>query len=155
MAAIFPPIPRFIFTVCEPISMVAGFLAAIVSPASFVADQLPNTPLHALTPNEYIIALQLGNVYLLIGFIGIAVLYTTTSAQVARRYLLVLLLGDIGHLAVTYHVMGRESFFDVTNWNAMAWGNICFTGALFLARVAYLLGFLGEDREPGKKAKAQ
>jgi hypothetical protein len=91
--------------------------------------------------------------YLLIGFIGVAVLYTTTSAKVARSYLLALLLGDIGHLAVTYHAMGRDNFLDVANWNSMAWGNICATGVLFLARCAYFLGFLGEDREPGK-AKA-
>jgi NADH:ubiquinone oxidoreductase subunit 6 (subunit J) len=89
-------------------------------------------------------------VYLLVGFIGIAVLYTTTSAKVAHRYILALLLGDIGHLAVTYHGMGRDKFCDITNWNLMAWGNIWATGVLFLARCAYLLGFMGEDREPAK-----
>ena len=95
-------------------------------------------------------ALQLGNVYLLIGFIGIAVLYTTTSPQVARRYISALLLGDIGHLAVTYHGMGRDQFCDIASWNSMAWGNIGVTGFLFLARCAYLLGLLGKDRELAK-----
>ena len=111
---------------------------------------MPNTPLHALTPNQLIVALQLGNTYLLVGLIGIAVLYTTASPRVARRYILALLLGDIGHLVATYHGMGRDKFCDIANWNSMAWGNIGITGLIFLARCAYLLGLLGKDPKLAK-----
>ncbi|KAI9776035.1 MAG: hypothetical protein M1839_000637 [Geoglossum umbratile] len=150
MAAIFAPIPRLLFTVCEPLSLFAGAAAAFLSPASFVADQLPGTPPHALTPSQLIVALQLGNLYLLIGFIGVAVLYTTTSSRVVRCYIFAFLLGDIGHLAVTYHGMGGDKFCDIATWNSMAWGNIGVTSFIFLARCAYLLGLLGKDRELAK-----
>ena len=90
-------------------------------------DQVAGTPIHKLSPTELILALQLGNVYLLMAFVGIAVLYTTTDAKTVRNYLFALFLGDIGHLAVTYYILESERYFDVFNWNAMAWGNIGIT----------------------------
>ena len=113
-------------------------------------DQVPNTPLYTLPPNQLLVTLQLGNLYLLLGLVGIAVFYTTTSPRVARCYILALLLGDIGHLAVTYHGMGHSNFYDIANWNSMAWGNVGVTGLLFLMRGAYLLGLLGKDPELAK-----
>lgn len=70
------------------------------------------------------VALQLGNIYLLLAMIGIAVLYTTSEARVVRNYVIALWLADIGHVAVTCYVMEYERMIDVANWNAMAWGNI-------------------------------
>jgi hypothetical protein len=55
------------------------------------------------------------------------VLYTTTDPKVVRNYVIALLLGDIGHLAVTFYVLEYERFVDVSKWNAMAWGNIATT----------------------------
>lgn len=37
-------------------------------------------------------------------------------------------------------------FIDVQGWNSMAWGNIGVTLGLFLTRVLYLTGFLGQDK---------
>ena len=54
-------------------------------------------------------------------------LYTTTEPKVVRNYVIVLLLGDIGHLAVTFYILEYERFVDVSKWNAMAWGNIATT----------------------------
>lgn len=54
-------------------------------------------------------------------------------------------VGDVGHLAVTYHVMGHRDFFDISAWNSMAWGSIGVTLALLVTRVGYLMGLLGED----------
>ena len=59
--------------------------------------------------------------------IGIAVLYTTTDVKLVRNYMIALWLADIGHLAVTYHVLGPKRYFDIENWNAMAYGNIGVT----------------------------
>ena len=54
------------------------------------------------------VALQLGNIYLLLAMVGIAVLYTTTEAKVVRNYVIALWLADIGHVAVTGYVMEYE-----------------------------------------------
>jgi hypothetical protein len=73
------------------------------------------------------VALQLGNIYLLLAMVGVAVLYITTEAKVVRNYVIALWLADIGHVAVTCYVMEYEKMVDLSNWNAMAWGNIGLT----------------------------
>ena len=89
-----------------------------------MAEQIAPSRLQPITVNAKMVALQLGNIYLLLAMVGVAVLYTTTEAKVVRNYVIALLIADIGHVAVTCHVMGYERTLDVANWNAMAWGNI-------------------------------
>lgn len=43
---------------------------------------------------------------------------------------------------------------DVGSWNAVMWGNIAATGALFLMRSLYFAGFFGSgEQEANAKAK--
>ncbi|KAI9675029.1 MAG: hypothetical protein M1817_001435 [Caeruleum heppii] len=157
MTTILPPIPKFVFMVFEPVSLIAGSLAALLDPPSFTAQQIPPSPLSTsppvskppipLPPTSHLVTLQLSNAYLLLCLIGLFVLYSTTESKVVRRYLIALALGDVGHLAVTYSVLGRERYLDWRGWNAMAWGNVGVTTFLFLTRLAYLLGLLGPDQK--------
>ena len=148
MAAVLPTIPHFVFTIFEPLSLVAGFVMPIVDTQSFVNQQIPSTLLSTpLTATNQILALQLANVYGLIGMIGIAVLYSTTEATVVRNYLLACAVADIGHLWFTYVGMGYDAFWDVQGWNSLGWGNIGITAFLFVVRVLYLTGLLGQDRD--------
>lgn len=78
--------------------------------------------------------------------LGVAVLYTTTEPKVVRNFLIACAVADVGHVYVTYAVMGGEAFWDLGSWNAMAWGNVGVTLGLLVTRVAYLAGLLGEDR---------
>lgn len=64
-----------------------------------------------------------------------------------RNFLIACAIADVGHLAVTYHVMGHVKYVDVVNWNSMAWGNIGVTVFLFLVRVGYLLGLFKSKRK--------
>lgn len=107
MASILPPIPRFVFTVFEPIALVAGYLSPMLDPTGFVNSQLPTTSATtiSLTATNRILALQLGNLYGLLFMIGVGVLYTTTEAKVVRNYLLACAIADVGHLYATYAVM--------------------------------------------------
>lgn len=150
MANILPPIPRTVFTVLEPISLLAGFLAPILNTSHFVSTQLPatspNLAAYGITPTDRVLALQLGNVYGLIGMIGIGVLYATNEPKVVRNYMVACAIADIGHLWVTCAVMGFNDFCDVLGWNEMAWGNIGVTAMLFASRMLYLVGAFGEDR---------
>ena len=155
MAAILPTVPHFVFTIFEPLSLAAGFVVPIIDTRGFVNQQIPSTPLNQpLTATNQILALQLGNVYGLIGMIGIGVLYSTSEAIVVRNYLLACAVADIGHLCFTYVGMGYDAFVDVQSWNSLAWGNIGITMFLFTGRVLYLSGVLGKDRvvESTKKA---
>ena len=62
-----------------------------------------------------------------------------------RNFLLACAIADVGHLYVTYSVMGWH-FWDVAHWNDVAWGNIGVTAFLFVTRCCYLAGTLGNDR---------
>lgn len=66
------------------------------------------------------VALQLGNIYLLLAMAAIAVLYTTTEVKVVRNYVIALWIADIGHVAITCYVMPNQQLADVANWNPMA-----------------------------------
>lgn len=144
-------------TVFEPISLIAGAVAPFISAEYFVAEQIPSSDLDVLSANAKMVAWQLGNIYLLLAMVGVAVLRSTTEARVVRNYVVALWLADIGHVAITCYVMPLEKLVDVANWNPMAWGNIAATVGLFATRTAYLLGLFGPDRQPvvslaGKKS---
>jgi hypothetical protein len=77
MTSVYPPIPRFVFTVFEPISLSAalkyakGFpkLTHIPQGCRFIAEQLAFSPSEKLSPNAKVVALQLGNIYLLLAMV--------------------------------------------------------------------------------------
>lgn len=109
-------------------------MAPFISPEWFVAEQIALSPLEPITANAKMVALQLGNIYLLLAMVGIAVLYTTTEAAVVRNYVVALWLADIGHVAVTCYIMEYDRMVDVASWNAMAWGNIGATVSMLSFR---------------------
>ncbi|KAL6883808.1 hypothetical protein HDV57DRAFT_425718 [Trichoderma longibrachiatum] len=145
MAASLPPFPRLVFTVLEPLSLVAGFAGAVYDPAWFVAQQIPQDKPAAASENTIVMAHQLGNMYLAMCFVGLALFRTTSEARVIRSYLVALLLADAGHVGFTWYGMGTDRFVDVLGWNAMAWGNLGATLFLAFTRVAYLSGMFGPD----------
>lgn len=172
MASILPTVPRFVFTVFEPLSLLVGFIGACTGPDWFIGEQIAIAAAETYSPNSIVVALQLGNLYLLLAMIGIAVLYTTTEPQVVRNYIWALLIADLGHLYFTYCVLEYSRFVDIANWNAMAYGNILFTvclypardqidtdnvaqALLFLTRVGYLAGIFGPNKDPGNAASAK
>ncbi|KAI9863062.1 MAG: hypothetical protein M1824_000750 [Vezdaea acicularis] len=153
MNSILPPAPNIIFTVLEPLSLVAGFIGATLNPQYFMNQQLPNTSANQkTTPSAIVTCMQLGNVYLLLGMCAVGVLWQTTDVKVLRNYVVALAIADIGHLYITYVVMG-QAFFDVMGWNTTAAGNIGITVFLFLTRSAYLLGLLGKNRGQNKRVR--
>ena len=107
MASILPPIPRFVFTIFEPIALAAGYLSPMLDTSGFVNSQLPpaSVPTISLTATDRILALQLGNVYGLLAMIGVGVLYATTEAKVVNNFVFACAIADVGHLYVTYAVM--------------------------------------------------
>jgi hypothetical protein len=103
---------------------VAGFLGPFLSPEWFVAEQITASPIQDINQNTKMVAYQLGNLYLLLAMVGIAVLYTTTEHKVVRNYLIALAIADVGHVGITAYVMEYGRAIDFANWNSMAWGNI-------------------------------
>ena len=106
---------------------VAGFCGTITDPAWFIAEQVPQTVPVPVNENSIVVALQLGNLYLLMAFVGVAILYSTSEAKVVRRYLFALWLGDIGHVGLSAHSLGSERLKSPWEWNAVTQGNVAFT----------------------------
>ncbi|TEY68351.1 hypothetical protein BOTCAL_0119g00240 [Botryotinia calthae] len=143
MASVLPIFPKLVFIVLEPISLVAAFVVAMISPEWFIQEQVVISRQLSISDNARAVALQLGMVYLLMAMVEIAILSGTQEAKVVGNYLFACWLGDIGHFAVTYRVLGWERVGNVTQWNSMTFGNIGVTIFLFLTRSAYLLGLFG------------
>jgi|ERR1700761_7552710 len=143
----------------------AGFLAPVLSPAYFITSQLPasystapaKTVLSSIVANDAttkLLALQLGNTYLLLGLLGVFILNTTTELKVVRAYLFALWLGDIGHVGFTLWAMGWKGSVNVGLWSPVAWGNIGLTLCLFGMRSLYFLGaFDGGLKKVKEKVK--
>ncbi|OCK83158.1 hypothetical protein K432DRAFT_291670 [Lepidopterella palustris CBS 459.81] len=145
MAFRLPRVPRIIFTILEPTSLIAGFLFPVLSPSVFVSSQTSAVPPHNLHLTEHVLALQLGNAYLLLALLGLFILNTTRELATVHAYLLALWIADIGHVAVTMWGLGWAGTLAVADWNAVTWGNIGVTGFLFAVRSCYFLGMFGED----------
>lgn len=151
MASQLPSFPRTVFTIIEPISLIAGCLGPLVDADWFIASQIDNggaslsSPL-SFSENARLVALQLGNAYGLLFLVGVAVLYTTSELKVVRNYLVALLIADITHVGLTCWGLGYERAVDVAGWNAVTWGNVGFTVFLGLTRTVYLLGLFGPDK---------
>jgi len=156
MTSILPPFPRFVMTIFEPVSTVAGFTVPFIATEYFTAEQIPGSSVESISDNTRMLALQLGNIYLLLAMVSIAVLYTTTEPKVVRNYVIALWLADIGHVVTMGYVMGYDKFIDFANYNPTTWGNIGATVFLCTTRTAYLLGLFGPDRHtPTSTKKAQ
>ncbi|PMD46390.1 hypothetical protein L207DRAFT_551541 [Hyaloscypha variabilis F] len=148
MSTILPTFPMWVMCVFEPISTVAGFTVPFIAAELFTAEQIPGSLVEAISDNTRMLALQLGNIYLLLAMVAIAVLYSTTEPKVVRNYVIALWLADIGHIATTGYVMGIDRFVDFANYNPTTWGNVGVTAFLCATRTAYLLGLFGPDKKP-------
>jgi len=153
MSTILPAWPNFVFAILEPLSLIGGWLAPFYDLQKFVAGQVPASPTPPIAPSVSVLALQLGNVYLLLMMLGVAVCYTSSEPKVVRNYLIALAIADLGHIYSTYVGLGWDNFIDVQNWNNLAWGNIGASAFLFVNRILYLLGAFGSAKAPkGKTA---
>jgi len=141
---VLPYWPHILFGILEPVALIMGFYAVFSSPQSYHNAQVPSsTPNLTITPGTTIITLQLGNVFLLLA--GLAVLCTfTPHPEIARWYLIIVAVADLGHIYSSYAGMGYAYFWDVASWNDMAWGNVGTSVFLCVNRIATVLGIFGQ-----------
>ncbi|KAI0303912.1 hypothetical protein BC826DRAFT_980380 [Russula brevipes] len=140
---------RLFFLYIEPISSLAGAYYALPTQGDFARAVLD-------TPTRMSLS-QLANLYLLFALNEHLVLSSTSSLKTWRRLLFGLLVADFGHLA-TMIPAGPEIFWNVSKWNAMAWGSVGFVylGATF--RLCFLAGVglgHGHHATGGKSVKLE
>ena len=138
------------------ICRIAGALVTMGDPQSAVALQHPDvqTP-QTLPMDTHMVMQQLGNLYLLLALVSVAVLYTTSEPKVVRNYLIALALADVGHIYITYLGLGQAIFFNIARWNSMTWGNVGVTSFLLLNRLCCFLGLFGSIKAPRPDKKSQ
>ena len=140
------PFPyRFFFLYVEPISALAGMYYAAIHPSNYLLDLV--SPIQsdfsrlgaALDTPTRMTLFQLSNLYLLFALNEHLVLSSTSSLKTWRRLLFSLLVADFGHLA-TMIPAGAEIFWNVSKWNAMAWGSVGFVYLGASLRLCFLAG---------------
>jgi hypothetical protein len=117
-------LPRSILTVYNS---VAGFAGAVADTPWFVQQQVPQKVPVPVTENSIVLAWQLGNIYLLLAFVAVALFTSTSEIKVIRRYLVALALGDVGHIGWTAYGLGMERMSKIGEINLMTWANIAPT----------------------------
>ncbi|KAF2019678.1 hypothetical protein BU24DRAFT_419299 [Aaosphaeria arxii CBS 175.79] len=135
--------PALLFTYLEPITLILGFNAAYTSPSTFVTTQLPTSSLVPVPPAALILSYSLGNIFLLLAALAVLCTAITRDARVTKAYLLIIAVGDLGHIYSSYAVMGPKVFWEFGEYNDMMWGNIGFSAFLHVNRMATLLGVFG------------
>ncbi|KAG8873883.1 hypothetical protein FRB97_006368 [Tulasnella sp. 331] len=138
----------------EPVSALVGAFYAIFQQYEYLSmTHSPSTSL-AIPMSTSIVLNQLGNLYLFFAMVEALVLRSTSDVAVWRALLLPMLIADFGHLA-TVGPLGWSVYYDITNYNAMDWGNVPFVYLGATTRVAFLLGIgVGEARKgAGRKEK--
>ena len=155
MGDVFPFPYRLFFLYMEPISALAGAYYAAIHPSDYLLDLVSpiqsNFNRAVLDTPTSMTLFQLANLYLLFALNEHLVLSSTSSLKTWRRLLFCLLVADLGHLA-TMIPAGTEIFWNVSKWNAMAWGSVGFVylGASF--RLCFLAGVgLGHDERRSMK----
>ncbi|KAJ4305128.1 hypothetical protein N0V90_000658 [Kalmusia sp. IMI 367209] len=143
LGTVLPFWPALLFTYLEPISLVLGWNAAWNSPSTFITKQLPTTTLTPVPSSALVLSYTIGNVFILLA--GLAILCTaiTREGRVAKWYLLMVAVGDLGHIYSSYKVMGPETFWNFNEYNDMMWGNIGASAFLHVNRLATVLGVFG------------
>ncbi|KIW88722.1 uncharacterized protein Z519_10768 [Cladophialophora bantiana CBS 173.52] len=154
MAAI--PLPYIIFFFwIEPIATLAGAYYAWLLPATYLelTDAASAPGILGLPTATNVALRQLGNLYVAFAINEAFVLRATTDLRVWRVLLLGLLIADFGHLYSCFP-LGIKSYYDVANWNAMAYGNYLFVYCGAATRICFLLGVgMGGPKRAKSKAK--
>lgn len=174
------PLPTFwyaFFGIVEPISTFSGAALALVTPANFYQDLVPQTfflpgfirdvpPVPPPSAAGMAIA-QLGSCYVLLTLNGAVFFYTVKKyvqdpfllQTLVQAVLIVLGIADWIHIIVTLLYLptplGAEAgllpklkfLLKPTSWNALLFGNVIITLILFFFRAAWLAG-VGRARIP-------
>lgn len=150
------PFPyRLFFLYIEPISALAGVYYAAIHQSAYLLDLVSPTKSDfsraVLDTPTSMTLFQLANLYLLFALNEHLVLSSTSSPKTWRSLLFCLLVADLGHLA-TMIPAGAEIFWNVSKWNAMAWGSVGFVYLGASLRLCFLAGVgLGHDERRAVK----
>ncbi|TLS22217.1 uncharacterized protein PpBr36_09979 [Pyricularia pennisetigena] len=158
MASFMAPFPRIYFCYFEPLLLCYGGLSLIINPGHYTAalfGDLPSSDVDYL-PTEKLASLNLGFMMLLVGVLVAVVMFTCENRRTAHLVALALMLSDIAHWGAVAAVLGPAgpAAIEVANWTTEMKGHMFGPVVAFSIKLAYLLGWLGDDL-PAVKGKTQ
>lgn len=147
---------QLLFLYVEPLTTLIGAFYAAFRPSHYLdqthlpsapsvllaqasSDPFDTTVLAGAVPlGTEVVLRQLGNLYLLFALNESLVLRFTSDLRVWKALLLIMLIGDLGHLWAC-RSLGFDYYWQWWTWSAMGWGNIAFVYLLAITRTAFLL----------------
>lgn len=129
-------------------------IAALNDPTDYYVRQHFDVKLQQipLTPQSHVLVLQWANIFVLLA--GMALVCCWTShADVAKRYLFIVAIADLGHIWSVYKVLGDEYFWNFAEWNDLLRGAVGVSMFLNINRWATLLGAFGRFEELSRTGK--
>jgi hypothetical protein len=108
----------------------------VVDTPWFVEQQIPQKIAAPVTENSIVLAWQLGNMYLVLSFVAVALFTSTSEVKVIRRYIAALALGDVGHILSTSYALGIDRLMKPAELNSMAYANIVMTVSIISSECA-------------------
>ncbi|ETN46432.1 uncharacterized protein HMPREF1541_00616 [Cyphellophora europaea CBS 101466] len=149
-----PAWPFLLFGIIEPALLIWALVSIYNDPNDFYVRQHYEASLQQvlLTPQALVLVLQTGNIFLLLA--GLAVICSwTTHAEVAKRYLFVVAIADLGHIWGNYKGLGDQYFWEFAQWNDLIWGSVGVSAFLNINRWATLVGLFGRVGPSSSTAK--
>ncbi|KAI1393814.1 uncharacterized protein F4822DRAFT_424276 [Hypoxylon trugodes] len=129
---------RTFFLIIEPISALVGAFYAHFRQNEYLA-MTAHSSFVRVPLGTSIVMSQLANLYLLFALNEALVLRSTGDLRVWNTVLFVLLIADFGHL-YSVSSLGLWVYGDVSQWNAIDWGNVPFVYLGATMRIAFLAG---------------
>lgn len=135
-------------------SRVWALVSTFTDPAGYYVRQHYEASLQQipLTPQALVLVLQTGNIFLLLAGMAVVCCFTL-HADIAKKYLFVIAVADVGHVWSVYRSLGDEYFWDFAKWNDLLWGAVGVSIFLNINRWATLFGIFGRVGAPVSGAK--
>ena len=151
------PLPYNIFFLwIEPVATLVGAFYAWFRPLEYLdLTHAASTPekLLGLPVSTQVVLQQLGNLYVAFAINEALVLRATSDIRVWKALLLGLLIADFGHLLSCYP-LGLEMYYNIRNWNSIAYGNYLFVYCGATMRACFLLSVgMGGPKKAKKAAR--
>ena len=142
--SVLPTYPLLLFGIVEPLLLVWAYIINFLDPGTYYIRQHPTASslTTVVTSQAISLSLQLGNVLLLLALMAFICCWTH-HPDIPKKYLIAVAIADIGHIYAAYVALGEETFWDVSKWNDMVWGNVGVSVFLNVHRWATVLGVFG------------
>ncbi|CAG9939878.1 unnamed protein product [Clonostachys rosea f. rosea IK726] len=140
-----PVVPRIILGIIDPLAVTLAAISAISDPAAFYVHQVPKPVDHPHEIEVYtrVISLNIAALMLSIAASQVIGVWINKSASTIKWLMISHFLADILYLYSAYEAVGKDYFWNPSQWNSGMWGLIITDNLFNAARILSVLGVFG------------